>query len=247
MLLLVCGVGGWAATTEIAGAVIAQGVVVVDSNVKKVQHATGGIVGEIRVRDGDTVNAGDIVLRLDDTIARANLAIIKKQLVELTARKVRLAAERDGRPEIRFPDELTRRPNDPDVRAIMQGEQKLFQSLQDARSGQKSQLRKRVAQIRDEIKGANAGAQAKSKELRLIQKELEGARQLWRKNLMPISKLTALERQATEIEGDRAQLVSRTAQAKGKIAETELQIVQIDREHIAGVCQGTERDRCQDR
>src|SRR6266403_1130797 len=94
--LLAGGVGGWAATTEIAGAVIAPGFLVVESNVKKVQHPTGGVVGEIRARDGDRVKAGDIVVRLDETITRANLSIVSKGLDELEARKARLEAERDG-------------------------------------------------------------------------------------------------------------------------------------------------------
>ncbi|MGI9404546.1 MAG: biotin/lipoyl-binding protein, partial [Hyphomicrobium sp.] len=94
--LLVGGVGSWAATTDIAGAVIAPGLLVVDTNVKKVQHPTGGIVGEIHVRNGDRVKAGDVVVRLDDTITRASLAIVTKSLTELNARKARLEAERDG-------------------------------------------------------------------------------------------------------------------------------------------------------
>src|SRR5215211_4520019 len=85
--MLTAGVGGWAATTELSGAVIAPGAVVVDSNVKKIQHPTGGVVGEIRVRDGDHVNAGDVVLRLDETVTRANLAVITKSLNELSARQ----------------------------------------------------------------------------------------------------------------------------------------------------------------
>src|SRR5215203_1176626 len=91
--LLTFGVGGWAATTELAGAVIAPGSLVVDSNVKKVQHPTGGVVGELRVRDGAHVQAGDIVVRLDETITQANLAIVVKSLNELQARLARLEAE----------------------------------------------------------------------------------------------------------------------------------------------------------
>ena len=113
VLVLAGGVGGWAATTQIAGALIAQGSVVVDSNVKKVQHPTGGIVGELRVRDGDRVKAGDIVVRLDDTVTRANLAIVTKGLDELAARKARLEAERDGADTVKFPAELLARANEP--------------------------------------------------------------------------------------------------------------------------------------
>ena len=96
MVFLTLGVGVWATTTEIAGALIAPGTVVVESNVKKVQHPTGGVVGELRVKDGDRVKAGDLLVRLDDTVTRANLAIVTKTLTELTARKARLSAERDG-------------------------------------------------------------------------------------------------------------------------------------------------------
>src|SRR5215475_8873164 len=103
VILLVGGVGGWAATSEIKGAVIAQGSIVVDSNVKKVQHPSGGVVGELKVRDGDRVRAGDVVVRLDDTVTRANLAIVVKGLNELLARKARLSAERDGSATITFP------------------------------------------------------------------------------------------------------------------------------------------------
>ena len=92
ILLLVGGVGVWAAQTEIAGAVIAPGTVVVDSNIKKVQHPTGGIVGEIRVKNGDRVSAGDLLMRLDETVTRANLQMISKQLDELQVREARLKA-----------------------------------------------------------------------------------------------------------------------------------------------------------
>ena len=103
LLLLAGGVGGWAATTQLSGALIAQGSIVVDSNVKKVQHPTGGIVGKLFVRDGDHVKAGDILVQLDETVMRANLAIITKGLDELMARKARLEAERDGACHHQFP------------------------------------------------------------------------------------------------------------------------------------------------
>jgi membrane fusion protein, type I secretion system len=111
VLLLGGGVGGWAATTELAGALIAEGSIVVDSNIKKVQHPTGGIVGELRAHDGDHVKAGDILVRLDETVMRANLAIVTKGLDELMARKARLEAERDGAATVKFPPELLAHDN----------------------------------------------------------------------------------------------------------------------------------------
>jgi membrane fusion protein, type I secretion system len=223
-------VGSWAATTDISGAVIAPGVLVVDTYVKKVQHPTGGIVGEILARDGDRVRAGDIVLRLDDTVTRANLAIITKGLMELAARKARLEAERDGAEAITMPDELASRVNEPKVAHVISGEEQLFILRQKARSGQKSQLRERITQLEEEIEGISLQAQAKAREVELIKRELEGARDLWEKKLIPISKLTALEREATRIEGEKGNLISTVARAKAKIAETELQIIQIDQD-----------------
>ncbi len=231
ILVVLCGgVGGWAATTEISGAVIAPGVLVVDSNVKKVQHPTGGVVGEIRARDGDWVTTGDIVVRLDETVTRANLAIVLRGLDELTARKARLEAERDGLEGIAIPDEFMDRLGELQVAAIVAGERKLFDLRQSARLGQKSQLRERVAQLLEEIGGIGAQIKAKAQEIVLIQRELAGARELWEKNLMPITKLTQLEREATRLEGERAQLTATSAQSKGKISELELQIIQVDRD-----------------
>lgn len=230
LLVLIGGVGGWAATTDIAGAVIAPGVLVVDTNVRKVQHPTGGIVGEIRVRDGDRVRERDIVMRLDATMAKANHAIVTKSLDETSARKARLEAERDGSEAIDFPADLVARTADKDVARVIAGERRLFELRRAARSGQKSQLRERIAQLREEIGGLTAQAAAKQQEIALIERELKGARELWEKNLIAITKLTQLEREATRLEGERAQLVASAAQAKGKMAETELQIIQIERD-----------------
>src|SRR5437762_2480163 len=120
-LLLVVGIGGWAATSEFAGAVIAQGQLVVDSNVKKVQHPTGGVVAELRVRDGDIVSAGAIVIKLDDTQTRASLAIVLKGLDEFAARKAREEAEIDGMEGVTFPADLMARQGDPEVDRILVG------------------------------------------------------------------------------------------------------------------------------
>jgi HlyD family secretion protein len=234
-VLLVGSVGGWAATTEIAGAVIAQGALVVDSNLRKVQHPTGGVIGEILSRDGDRVKAGDVVVRLDATVARANLAIVVKGLDEQRARKARLEAERDNGAGVIFPGELTERRDDPDAARIIEAERKLFDLRLAARTGQKSQLRERAEQLRREIEGVDAQAAAKAQEMTLIQKELTGARDLWNRKLYAITKLTYLEREATRVEGERAQLVAGTAQLRGKIAETELQTVQIDRDLASDV------------
>jgi HlyD family secretion protein len=231
VILLVGAVGGWAGTTEIAGAVIASGSMVVDSNVKKVQHQTGGIVGEIFARDGERVKAGDILVRLDQTVARANLAIVSKGLNELLARKARLEVDREGESTIRFPPELLQAAaSDPDVEQLLSSERKVLQLRLAARFGQKAQLVERNAQLQEEIAGLQAQLLSKGQEIMLITRELEGARELWTKNLMPITKLTTLEREATRLGGERAQLSALIASNKGKISEILLQILQIDRD-----------------
>ena len=132
---------------------IAPGNLVVETNVKKVQHPTGGVVGELRVRDGTPVKAGDVVVRLDDTVTRANLAIVVKSLDELAARQARLEAERDAASAPSFPAELLARRSDPDVARLIAGEQKLFETRRSARQGQKAQLKERVGQLQEQISG----------------------------------------------------------------------------------------------
>jgi membrane fusion protein, type I secretion system len=228
--LLAGGVGGWAATTELAGAVIAPGLLVVESNVKKVQHLTGGIVGELRVREGDRVRAGDVVVRLGDTQTRASLAIVTKGLDEMRARQARLEAERDGAVEPNFRDDLLSREGDKEVARVLAGERKLFELRQSARAGQKAQLKERIAQLKEEIQGLTGQTAAKKREIELIAKELEGVRELWKKNLVAIQRVTELERTAARLEGERGELIARQAQAKGKISETELQILQVEQD-----------------
>ena len=226
------GIGGWATTSELTGAVIGQGVLVVDSSVKKVQHPTGGVVGELRVREGDKVLAGDILLRLDETQTLANATIVSKSFDELVARQARLEAERDNADQITFPKLLLERTRDPASEAAraIAAERSLFDLRRQARGGQKAQLKERSAQLQEEIKGYLGQAEAKQREVDFVHKELEGIRTLFEKRLVPMNRLTALERDTARLEGERSQLSGMTAQAKGKIAEIELQIIQIDQD-----------------
>lgn len=230
--LVTFGIGGWASTTELSGAVVAQGVIVVDSSVKKVQHPTGGIVSELRVREGKRVEAGDVLVRLDETQTLANATIIIKSFDELQARQARLEAERDGAEQIVFPAVLVERAKDAKSEAAraIAAERSLFNLRRMARSGQKAQLKERSLQLQNEIAGYSGQLDAKQKEVSFVSQELEGVRALWQKNLVPITRLTALERDTARIEGERSQLSGMIAQAKGKISEIELQTIQIDQD-----------------
>ena len=227
-LFLVLGIGVIGATTELAGAIIASGALVVETNVKKVQHPAGGIVGELRVHDGSHVKAGDLLIRLDETMVRANVAMVENSLAELFARRARLEAERDGSDAVEFPEQLLQTAHQAEIGRVIAGERKLFEFRRDAQRGQKAQLRERVAQLNDEVRGYTDQAAAKKKEIEFIGKELEGVRDLWQKNLIPITRVTALERDGARLEGERGQLIATVAQGKGKISETELQIIQLD-------------------
>ncbi|HZH51017.1 MAG TPA: HlyD family type I secretion periplasmic adaptor subunit [Microvirga sp.] len=230
-------IGLWAATATLSGAVVAGGQFVVDSSIKKVQHSQGGIVGELKVRDGDRVKEGDLLIRLDETLTRANLQVVAKQLDEFLARQARLEAERDGAPEVKTPAEFANRLNDPAIAKIMASERTLFEARRATREAQKDQLRKRISQSQDEIVGLKAQQVAKIREAKLITEELKGVRELYEKNLVQLPRLNALERDAASIEGQRGQLIAAIAQAEGRIAETEFQIIQIDEQMRAEALQ----------
>ena len=228
VLALVGIVFGWGVLTEISGAVIAPGKLVVDTNAKKVQHPTGGVVGELRVKDGDHVKKGDVVVRLDETQARTSLAIVTKALDEMEARQARLEAERDGAAKVAFPDDLIARRLDPDVAQVMATEQRQFELRRSAREGQKAQFLEQVDQLRQQIIGNDEQVAAKSKEIDWNQQELTGIRGLWKQNLVPFNRVTTLERDSARMHGERGALVASIAQAKGRIAEIQLKILQID-------------------
>jgi HlyD family secretion protein len=235
VVLLAVGLGGWASTAEISGALIAPGQIVVESSVKKVQHPTGGVVGEVLAHDGDMVKAGQVLVRLDDTVTKANLAIVTKTLDALQARAARLQAEQQGAEKITFPASLLDRASDPDVRDIMASETKLFEVRTNGRAGQKAQLRERIRQLNEEIGGLDAQENAKQQEIALVNQELTGVRALYEQHLVQLARLTTLERDGARLEGERAQYVASRAQTKGKITETELQIIQIDKDMVSDV------------
>ncbi|MBA1158883.1 HlyD family type I secretion periplasmic adaptor subunit [Microvirga mediterraneensis] len=230
-------IGLWAATSTLSGAVVAGGQFVVDTSVKKVQHSTGGIVGELKVKEGDRVSQGDLLVRLDETVTRANMQVVSKQLDEYIGRQARLEAERDGAAEVQMPPEFASRLNDPAVQKIMSSEHTLFTARRASRDAQKDQLKKRITQSQDEIRGLRAQQAAKAREAELIVDELKGVRDLYQKNLVQLPRLNALERDAASIEGQRGQLIAAVAQAESRIAETEFQIIQIDEQMLAEAVQ----------
>jgi membrane fusion protein, type I secretion system len=219
--------GLWSVATTMSSAVIGPGQFVVDGSVKKVQHPTGGVVSQLLVREGDQVSEGDLLIRLDETVTRANLQVIVGQLDELLGRRARLEAERDGTEAMSIPAELSGRSSDPEVTRIVASERKLFQARRSARESQRAQLNKRITQLQNEALGLQSQLGANSSETQIISEELKGVRELYTKQLVPLVRVNGLERQAVNLNGQKGQLTASIAQTEGKIAEIELQIMQI--------------------
>jgi HlyD family secretion protein len=220
--------GGLAATTQISGAVIASGTLVVDSYVKPVQHLKGGTVGEIFVKNGDRVQAGQILIHLDDTQTLANLAIVSKRLSELAARSARLESERDVKNAVAFPAALTTAGRLPEIAEMMEGETRLFDDRQASKIGRKAQLKERIRQLAQEVDGLNAQQDGKRSAIEIIGKELATLQPLLQQGIIPATRVYSLQRDAADLSGQLGSLVASTAETKGKIAETELQIIQVD-------------------
>lgn len=229
-LAMVGGAGAWASVADLAGAVVAPGHFVVDSYVKKVQHPKGGVVGEILVGEGDEVRAGDVLMRLDATQTRANLAIVTKRLNELAARLARLEAERDDLGEIAFPDWLLADGQDPEVAAAIHSETRLFQSRRDAREGQKAQLNQRIAQFEHEIAGLKAQEVAYGEGIAVLDTEIAALNRLREQGIVSDQRLNGLKTQAATFGGERGEKIAFQAQSAGRITETRLQILQIDQD-----------------
>ena len=222
--------GGLAVLMPMAGAVVVPGNLVVQSNVKAIQHPTGGVVAEIPVHNGQRVGAGDLLLRLDATQAQASLQMVSKQLDEARARIARLEAEREGAAQLEVPPELSARSEEATVRTLLASEQQLFKARANARRSQTDLLQSRVAQLGEEIAGLDAQVDSKSKQLELIAGELTGVQDLYDKRLVPLTRLTTLQRESARIEGERGQLTSAIAETKSKIGEAQLQIVRLDQD-----------------
>jgi len=231
VVLLVFGLGAWAAIAEIKGAVIAPATVVVESSSKKVQHVDGGIVTAIPVKEGSQVESGQLLLRLDQADILAELAIVEARLNELESAQARLRAERDQAESVRFSDRLKDlASNDAEVQSILDGQAKLFEARITEQKGKKEQLSQRIRQLKEEIEGLSAQRDAKKRQEELIASELEGLVVLREKKLIPVTRLLELQREQAMLQGEHGSLIADIARAHGKIAETKLEIILVDQE-----------------
>ncbi len=231
-LVIVLGIGGfvgWAVSAPLAQAVVASGMIKVNSNRKQIQHLEGGIVKEILVRDGDQVSQGDVLVRLDETRAAASLVILQDSLNAALAQEARLTAERDGAAELVMPEALRARNADNKVAEILKSQNTLFEARQAALAGQIQILEKQIAHLGEDIGGLKSQKAAKSRQLGFVRDELKGMRSLLTKGLTGKRRVLELEREVAKLEGERGELHSRIAATETEIAEKELEIYQVQK------------------
>ena len=229
------GLGTAAALVEISGAVIAPGNIVVETNLKRVQHQEGGIVEAIHVREGQSVESGDLLVQLDGTISKANLTVVTTRLRELQAQEARLMAERDGQETLIVPEALADLRADPAVAAILQGQRSLLDARRASRAGRSAQLNEQIKQFREQITGLTSQRTAKAEEIELVTKELSDLSSLVEKRLIQQSRITALKRDEARLKGEHGGFTSQIAQVEQSISERKIQILQIDEEMRAEV------------
>jgi HlyD family secretion protein len=226
LITLLGGFGTWAGMTQISGAVIASGRIEVDQNRQVVQHPDGGVVAKIEVAEGETVDEGEVLVRLDPTELRSELSIIENQLAELMARRARLEAERDGRDDLRFDPLLQEMASvNPDARDLMQGQQTLMTARAETMAARVEQLSKRRDQISDQIKGITAQQTALTRQLELIGEELTDQQSLLDRGLAQATRVLGLQREEARLTGTMGELTAQKAQSEGRITEIDLEIL----------------------
>lgn len=220
------GLGTWAASADLASAVLAPGTFVVEGDRKLVQHLEGGVVSQLFVKDGDSVEAGQLLLSLDATQVRASLGVLRANLDAALAERARLVAEREEKAAVVFPDALIERGEDPGVQETVTGQNRLFEARLAAFEGRVEVLRQRIAQLKEEITGIEAQQRSKTRQVALIGEELAGLQELFAKGLTEKPRILALQRDQARLEGERGEHLAAIARAKKAIGETELEILQ---------------------
>ena len=227
LAFLIGGVGRWSVRTQIAGAIIASGMIVVENNRQVVQHPEGGVVGVIKVRDGDTVGAGDMLIQLDDTLLQSELSVAELQLVELGARRARLQAERDNAKAIRFSAELLVLAGKA-AQEQMEGQRQLFDARRLSLDKEQGQIAERIKQTSNQIDGVEAQLQALAIQQDLIHTDLIDQETLFAKGLVQAQRISTLRRESARLAGEIGKLRADTAQFRGQIAAFEIEALKLE-------------------
>lgn len=230
IMLTLFGFGGltaWSALAPLASAAIAPGIVTADTNRKTVQHLDGGVIAEIAARDGDRVEARQVLMRLDDLETKSVVTLLEGQRRAYAAQEARLLAERDARDRLVFPDDLAVLRGSADMAEILSGQERIFQSQRASLDGRIDVTRQRIAQYQAQIKAFEAQFSAGRRQLDLIREELKDVEELTAKGLERKPRLLALRRQAAALDGEQGEFQNNMAQAREAIAEAEMDILRI--------------------
>lgn len=226
------GLLGYSAVAEIRGAVIAPGNLVVEGNIRRIQHQDGGSVAEIRVRNGQHVKAGDLLVRLNDTQPRAELGVVLVQLYGQQVRAARLAAERDDLPGVTFPASFTLQGFETDSAGMVAVENALFVARRRARDGEIAQLKEKAEQTEQEIEGLNAQLRAVQAQSAVVRDELVGLEKLLAQGLTQLSRINPQRLSLAQLEGQAGDIKAQIARARGRISEIGVQVAQIGRQML---------------
>jgi HlyD family secretion protein len=228
LFILVGGLGVWLVRTEISGAVVASGMVQVESNRQVIEHLDGGMVGEILVKDGDIVEAGDVLIRLDGQRVKSELTIVQGQLQEIMARQARLRAERDNTDEVEADKELlSLAAGSPEIRQIIKGEEALFDARRAALNQEADLLAEQNRQITNRIKGIEAQLQALRTQRDLLGQQLTDQQALLKEQLTQRSQVVELQRQEADFLGQIGRLESEIAELRGQAASNRIELLQL--------------------
>ncbi|MFG1228201.1 HlyD family type I secretion periplasmic adaptor subunit [Xanthobacter wiegelii] len=229
------GLGGWAATARVDGAVVAPGVIGVESKRQVVQHLEGGIVAAILVQEGQRVVRDAVLFRLDPTQSRANDEAALAQRRAALALEARLVAERDDAPTITFPPELMELARVPAVREAMADQIAQFRDRRAAFQSQIDILNGRIVQLGHELEGLAQERASARQQLDFIEDELTAVRELERKRLVNKSRVSSLEREKARLEGLVGRNIADEAKARGSIGEQKMQMVQLSQQRAEDV------------
>lgn len=228
LALLLGGFGAWAVLANISGAIVAPGAIEVEQNRQVVQHPDGGVVQEILVKEGDAVAAGAVLLRLDASALRSELAIVEGRLFEIMARGARLRSERDGAARVAFPEALLARAKQREELAeTVAGQRRLFAARSESLAREAEQLTRREGQFANQIEGIEAQVAALNTQLALIAQQLDTQRALYGRGLVSRDRVLTLERETARLAGEIGRLAAARAEAEGRVTETGIEILKL--------------------
>ncbi|MEM1389397.1 MAG: HlyD family type I secretion periplasmic adaptor subunit, partial [Pseudomonadota bacterium] len=233
LAILVFGFGGWAVMSNLSGAVVASGQVEVDQNRQVVQHLDGGVVAEIAVDEGDFVEAGEVLVRLDPTLLQSELAIVESQLFEIMARSDRLQAERDQAETISFGEDILAIASErASIEDVIAGQKRLFEARKLVATREVEQMQKRRLQIETQVQGIQAQRQSLLAQLELISEELAKQEDLFERGLIAESRVLELKREVAQLDGSIGELTARLGETAERITEIEIEMLTIETSRI---------------